>query len=110
MMNEQGAAKDAVVITSHIGVKPAVAYLKISGMGCSKCEERVRAALLRLDGVALADVRLSAALAGVLYDPQQVTPSELVAAVAAAGEDGIHEYSSEFLAQVSAELTQLGWI
>ena len=110
MMNEQDAAKDAVVITSHSGARPAVAYLKISGMGCPQCEVRVRAALLRLNGVALADVRLSAELAGVLDDPQQVTPSELVAAVAAAGDDGIHEYSSEFLAQVSAELTQLGWI
>ena len=109
-MNEQDAAKDAAVITSQTGETPAVAYLKISGMGCPKCEERVRAALLRLDGVALADVRLSAKLAGILYDPQQVTPTELVAAVAAAGDDGIHKYSSEFLAQVSAELTQLGWI
>ena len=89
--------------------RSAVAYLQVSGMGCKRCVGRVRSSLQRLDGVSFAEISLDTHLAGVLYDPHQVTPSNLVGAVAAAGNDGFHQYRAEFLAQMPAELTGLGW-
>ena len=72
--------------------KAMVAYLGVGGMGCPRCAMRVRNALLRLDGVILAEVFLEHNLAVAAYDPERVTPDALVAAVASAGNDGRHHY------------------
>lgn len=72
--------------------KAMVAYLGVGGMGCPRCAMRVRNALLRLDGVILAEVFLEHNLAVTAYDPKRVTPEALVAAVASAGNDGHHHY------------------
>lgn len=87
----------------------AVAYLQVSGMGCPRCAERVRRGLQRLDGVSLAEVDLNERLAAVLYDSRQVTPPDLLEAIAAAGTGGHHRYQGEFLAQMPAEVVQFGW-
>lgn len=73
------------------------AFLSITGMGCPTCAKRVYNGLLQLDGVIAVDVSLQSSLARVLYDPMQVTPEALPAAVAAAGNDGRHHYAARVL-------------
>ncbi|MBT2391588.1 copper-translocating P-type ATPase [Streptomyces sp. ISL-1] len=62
---------------------PSAVDLEISGMTCASCVARIERRLNKLPGVA-ASVNLATASARVTYGPQ-VTPSELVAAVEAAG-------------------------
>jgi Cu+-exporting ATPase len=81
------------------------AYLAVYGMGCPRCAMRVRYGLLGLDGVLLAEVHLEKGIAAAAFDPNRVTPSELVAAVAGAGNDGRHHYQAEFIKQVPIEGT-----
>lgn len=78
------------------------AYLAVGGMGCPRCALRVRNGLLSLEGVLLADVFLGQGLAAAAYDPRQVTPDDLVAAVAGAGNDGRHRYWAEVVAVMPA--------
>ena len=68
------------------------AVLMVSGMGCDTCATRVRNAILRLDGVVQVDINLEQGLAKVAYDKTMVAPSAFSLAVAAAGNDGRHEY------------------
>jgi copper chaperone CopZ len=77
-----------------------VAYLTVSGMGCPRCATRVNNSLLTLDGVLLSEIVLAECLAAVAYDPERVTPADLVQAVADAGNDGHHRYAARFLVQV----------
>lgn len=72
-------------------------FLSITGMGCPTCAKRVHNGLLQLEGVMAVDVTLESGLARVLYDPVQVTPDALPAAVSAAGNDGRHHYSARVL-------------
>ncbi len=77
-----------------------VAYLAVSGMGCTRCVTRVNNSLLFLDGVVLSRIVLEENLALVAYDPEMVTPLDLIQAVADAGHDGRHRYAARILAQV----------
>ena len=79
-----------------------VAFLAVWGMGCPRCAMRVHNGLLRLDGVLLVEVMLERGLAGVAYIPAQVEPSDLVHAVAEAGNDGRHHYQAEVVKVVPA--------
>ncbi len=81
----------------------AAAYLAVSGMGCTNCAMRVRNGLLGLEGVLVAYVELESQLAAAAYDPQRVTPEDLVQAVANAGNDGRHHYRAQFIRQVPVE-------
>ncbi len=78
------------------------AYLAVWGMGCPRCATRVRNGLLRLEGVLLAEVFLDRGVAAAAYDPNRVTPQDLLAAVAGAGNDGRHRYHAEVMAVVEA--------
>lgn len=78
----------------------AAAYLSVSGMGCANCAMRVRNGLLNLEGVLVAYVELERGLAAAAYDPQRITPDDLVQAVANAGNDGRHHYQAQFIQQV----------
>jgi len=78
------------------------AYLKVGGMGCPRCATRVRNGLLSLDGVLLAEVLLEQNIAAAAYDPQRVSPTDLVQAVANSGNDGRHHYQAEVAAVVAA--------
>ena len=82
--------------------KAMTAYLAVWGMGCPRCAMRVRNALLRLDGVLVADVFLEEGIAAVAYDPEHVTAKDLVVAVASAGNDGRHRYGAKVVEQVPA--------
>ncbi len=62
--------------------------LRISGMSCDGCRERVTGALERVDGVQKAKVDLDRGYAEVSLDPASETgPDELVQAVREAGYD-----------------------
>ncbi len=74
------------------------ATLIIWGMGCPNCATRVRNSLLLLEGVYGVDVYLNMSLAEVSYDREKLPATELVVAVARAGNDGRHEYRAELVA------------
>lgn len=74
-----------------------IAALAVSGMGCVNCGTRVRNSLLALNGVVSADVDWQRGLALVDYVPAQTTLDALVNAVAAAGNDGRHDYRARVI-------------
>lgn len=59
--------------------------LPIEGMTCASCVERNTKALKEVPGVAEAEVNFATEKAQVSYDPEVVTPRELVAAIERAG-------------------------
>jgi copper chaperone CopZ len=77
-------------------------FLGVSGMGCPTCAMRVRNGLLNLDGVLTAEVYLQNGVATVAYAPEEVTPDNLVTAVANAGNDSRHHYEAHILQTVPA--------
>jgi copper chaperone CopZ len=78
-------------------------FLMVQGMGCPRCAMRVRNGLLGLDGVLAAEIFLAEGLAVVAYDPTRVEGGDLVAAVAAAGNDGRHHYQAQVVGQAPAD-------
>ncbi len=57
----------------------------VTGMTCASCSSRVEKALKKVPGVASASVNLASEQAAVSFDPAQVAPAELRAAVERAG-------------------------
>jgi len=57
--------------------------LQIEGMSCGHCVGQVRNALARLDGVQVRQVKVGEA--GLSYDPETLTLTEIVEAVKQAG-------------------------
>lgn len=70
----------------------AVAVLRVTGMGCGNCANRVRNGLLGLPGVLAARVDLDQGLVRVNFAPSATELQHLLDAVADAGNDGHHEY------------------
>jgi P-type Cu+ transporter len=59
--------------------------LPVTGMTCASCASRIERGLKKVGGVETAQVNLASEQATVTYDPQQVQPHDLVAAVEKAG-------------------------
>lgn len=78
------------------------AFLVVWGMGCPRCALRVQNGLLALEHVLYARVFLEDCLAVVAYDPLYLTTTDLVQAVATAGNDSRHQYRAMALGQVPA--------
>ena len=57
----------------------------VTGMTCASCVRRVEKALTKVPGVETATVNLATEQATVAYDPSQVSPAQLQAAVEGAG-------------------------
>src|SRR5512136_1350259 len=74
-----------------------IVALAVQGMGCVNCGTRVRNSLLALDGVVSADVDWERTLALVDYIPIMTNIERLLGAVAAAGNDGLHNYSAQVI-------------
>jgi Cd2+/Zn2+-exporting ATPase len=72
----------------------ALALLGVTGMGCPTCATRVRNSLLSRPGVVWVEIDLFRGLAKVNYDPDRIGESELLQAVAEAGDDGRHRYQA----------------
>lgn len=81
------------------GVDARIVGLKVTGMGCVNCGMRVRNGLLALEGVVSADVDWERGLAFVDYVPAKLTVDTLIRAVAAAGNDGRHNYRAQIIEQ-----------
>ena len=59
--------------------------LKIDGMSCGKCADKVATALRGLEGVTAANVDVDKAQAEVAFDAEKVTVDALIAKVSEAG-------------------------
>src|SRR5215210_6482272 len=59
--------------------------LPVTGMTCASCASRIERGLKKVHGVETAQVNLASEQASVAYDPQQVQPRDLVAAVERSG-------------------------
>lgn len=70
----------------------SLAMLAVWGMGCQNCANRVRNSLLGINGIVSAAIDLERGLAFVDYVPARVNLRDLIVAVAAAGNDGKHNY------------------
>ncbi len=70
----------------------AVAVLRVTGMGCGNCANRVQNSLLSLQGVVAARVELTDGLVRVNFTSDHTDLQQLLEAVAGAGHDGHHEY------------------
>jgi len=59
--------------------------LRVTGMTCGGCENAVKRALARLDGVAEVTASHTERHVGVTYDAGRVTPDQIRAKIAAIG-------------------------
>lgn len=75
----------------------ASAEMAIKGMTCAACSSRVERALSRVSGVSRAAVNLTTERATVEYDPEAVSPADLIRAVQETG------YEAEELTEQSAD-------
>lgn len=78
--------------SSELKQKARIQYLALAGMGCPNCANRVRNALLGTQGVVDVEVDLPAGLATVWYRAGAVSLSDMVTAVAEAGQGTHHRY------------------
>jgi len=62
-----------------------LAVIRIEGMHCHKCEQRIKNALVNLDGVHEVEVDFNSGQASVLFDRDSVAVKDLMEAVNAAG-------------------------
>lgn len=60
---------------------------RVEGMTCGGCETGVKIAVKKLDGVASVDASYEEGTATVTYDPEKVTPGEIVAGIENLGYD-----------------------
>ncbi|MDT8444438.1 MAG: metal-binding (seleno)protein [Desulfuromonadales bacterium] len=68
-------------VSSARAAESSTAHLALDGLTCAACTFAVKGALSRLDGVEQVDVSYEDRRARVLYDPEKVTPQQLVEAV-----------------------------
>lgn len=59
--------------------------LRLEGMHCGACAERIEDTVGRLEGVVSADVDFEQTRAVVVYDPRRISPSRIIAAIEDAG-------------------------
>ena len=65
--------------------KDQLAVIKIEGMHCHKCEQRIQKALTSFSGVHEVEVDFNSGQASVLFDRGSVTVKQLMEAVNGAG-------------------------
>lgn len=72
--------------------------LLVTGMGCPNCAARVHNALIQMDGVLKADVRLESGMTRVLYDSERVKSAGLLLAIEMMGKQTHHNYQAQVIA------------
>jgi len=72
-------------------------FLGIDGMNCGNCANRVHNALLGTYGVSFVVIDQPQGMGEVQYSPALTTKAALIAAVAAASNDGFHNYAARIL-------------
>jgi copper chaperone CopZ len=72
-------------------VKPVVAAnvaatdLRVGGMHCEGCSDKIKAALAKVDGIMTVDVKLADGLVSVKYDKTKTSPDKIAKAISALG-------------------------
>lgn len=72
-------------LSSAHATESSTAHLALDGLTCAACKFAVKGALSRLDGVSQVNVGYQEKKATVVYDPEKVTPRQLVDAVRKSG-------------------------
>lgn len=83
--SEAACQMPASTDSAAIPAGSTVAKLKVSGMKCGACAEKVKAALNGVGGVTVANVDVTAGTAEVGYDAAKTKVDALIAAVNATG-------------------------
>jgi len=91
------------------GRRQAESALRLSGLHCAMCAQKVERALVAVDGVASARVQAANARASVVWDPRRTRASLLVAAVRAAGYDAVPDTAASARELRRAESRQALW-
>ena len=84
--------------------------LRIQGMTCVNCAEKIKRALLRLPGVQRADVRFGDGTARVTFDAAQIREADLVHAVEAVGYAVGGNRTAKRFARVAASLAAVALV
>jgi P-type Cu2+ transporter len=81
-------------ITAEEYAQSRTLFLTIQGINCPNCATRVYNGLASLPGVTEAEVNQLSSQARVVFNPDLVSPSTLLDAVAQAGDGGHHNYQA----------------
>lgn len=63
--------------------------IKVSGMSCNHCSQRIEKALQQAKGVSMARVELSEEKAYIDYDPSEINAETLLQIIKDSGYDGV---------------------
>ena len=66
-------------------VEPVTSVFRVEGMTCGGCEAGVKLRVGKLDGVTSVDASYEEGTATVTFDPEQVGPEQIVAAIETLG-------------------------
>ena len=88
-------------------VRTASAAIQVNGMDCASCVSHVEKAAQRLDGVQACDVSLARGRAVVKFDPAQVDPQQIAAAITEAGYPAAAESTDASAGSAEAEHARL---
>ena len=86
-----GDAKNARAADKPAPAKPVVAAnvaatdLRVGGMHCEGCSDKIKAALAKVDGIMTVDVKLADGLVSVKYDKTKTSPDKIAKAISALG-------------------------
>ena len=86
-----GDAKNARAADKPAPAKPVVAAnvaatdLRVGGMHCEGCSDKIKAALAKVDGIMTVDVKLADGLVSVKYDKTKTSPAKIAKAISALG-------------------------
>lgn len=82
--------------------------LRIDGMGCAQCAERVRAGLVASPGVRGARVELASATASVVFDPARLSVDQVMEIIERTGTTSGHAYVAAPVSAVSVNVANGG--
>jgi copper chaperone CopZ len=84
-------AKTAKAADKPAPVKPVVAAnvmavdMKVDGMMCESCGDKIKSALAKIDGIMTVDVKQADGLVSVKYDKTKTSPGKIAKAISALG-------------------------
>lgn len=82
--------------------------LRIEGMGCTQCAERIRASLVACPGVRGARVELGSSTASVVFDPSQLSVDQVMEIIERIGMTSGHAYAAVPVSAVSVNVANGG--
>lgn len=82
--------------------------LRIDGMGCTQCAERIRLGLVACPGVRGARVELGSATASVVFDPSRLSVEQVMEIIERIGTTTGHAYTAAPVSAVSVNVANGG--